>query len=258
MKGVEMFGYVFTVGRIVFALAGVATAIGAYGFYELRRRANNSRKKTIDVSDVLEKHFGASEKHPSRSGAGAVNANNAMSHDGSWKQTNKNECPTSSENRVVVDSDRCHGAEDVAESDVKPRVGLLDEIDTANLPSGFCELVKSRVALLESIEYGKDDWGIKAVDFHDELLRLVESAEETERPVLLAILSRLGSELSDNGFELIKLLDWDPELQDAVVVTTGGNSGGVKVIDTISSGVKRRGSILRKQEVSILTSKKEN
>ena len=52
MKGVEMFGCVFTVGRVVVTLASVATAIGAYGFYELYRR-HNPRKKKVDVSDVI-------------------------------------------------------------------------------------------------------------------------------------------------------------------------------------------------------------
>lgn len=246
----------YTAGHIILVLAGVATVVGAYSFYKLRRRTNNSQKKAIDVSDVLEKHFGTSKKQRSRIGVGTVNVNNTTPRDKSWKQTDENDCPRSSKNRLIID--KRHDEEDVTRLVARPRVGLLDEINMTNLPSCFSELVRNRVASLDAVEYGKDEWGIKAVDFHDELLRLVENAEDTERSMLLAILSRLGSELFDNGFELIKLLEWDPELQNAVVVTHGGNSGGVKVIDTISSGVKRNDRILRKQEVSILTSTKES
>lgn len=259
MKGVEMFGYVITVGRVVVALASVATAIGAYGCYELYRRSN-PRKKKVDVSEVLDRHFGSGQEH--LCGGRGMDANMSESFTSAPLKPD----------RPVKEQQYAQGyndepikrgpvgdsmASDTETSTAEVRSGLLDGIDLDCLSDGFRELVENRVAALHSIENDEDGWGLKAVDLYDELQRLVDSSFEGERHVLNAILSRIASELDTKGFAQIKLSEWNPEFQNAVVVTQGECSEGIKVIDTISSGVKRNGQVLRKQEVSILTSKKE-
>lgn len=261
MKGVEMFGYVFTVGRVVVALASVATAIGAYGCYELHRRSN-PRKKKVDVSDVIDRHFGCRQEYS----CGDRGMDTKMSE--SFTSTSlKPDSPTKAQQHVQGSDNNDEPikrgpvgdsiAPDAETSTAEVRSGLLDGIDLDCLSDGFRELVENRVAALHSMENDEDGWGLKAVDLYEELQRLLDSSFEGERHVLNTILSRIASELDAKGFVQIKLSEWNPEYQNAVVVTQGECSEGIKVIDTISSGVKRNGQVLRKQEVSILTAKKE-
>lgn len=252
-----MFGYVFTVGRAVVALASVATVIAAYGFYELYRRYN-SRKKKVDVSDVIDKYFGTGQMHPCEGHEANTNILDEFA-----STTTKTDNPSNvyqdeqcSDNNAELIKSR--SGSDFETHNEEVRSGLLEGINMECLTDGFRELVEDRVVALSSIEKDEDRWGLKAVDLYDELQRLIDSSSEGERHVLAAILSRVSSELDSKGFVRIKLLEWNPEFQNAVVVTHGECAEGIKVIDIISSGVKRNGQILRKQEVSILTSKKEN
>jgi len=260
MKGVEMFGCVFTVGRVVVTLASVATAIGAYGFYELYRR-HNPRKKKVDVSDVIDRHFCNGHMHQSRDREVNTNApemfSSTTSKADSTSKIYRGE-PDLGNNAELIKN--CSTGDFVASNAEIPNeevsTGMLDGIKMERLVDGFRELVENRVSVLRSIGNDEDEWGVKAVDFYDELQHLVDSSSEEERHVLDAILSRIESELDAKGFVRIKLSEWNPEFQNAVVVTQGECAEGIKVIDTISSGVKRNGQILRKQEVSILTSKR--
>lgn len=257
-----MFGYVFTVGRAVVALASVATVIGAYGFYELYRRSN-SRKKKVGVSDVIDRHFGKSREHQCGDHETVTNmpkvvTSTSVKPDRPSKEYQQMQGSDSNEEPIKRGSlgDSVAPNAEIPHAEVSN--GLLDGINIDCLSDGFHELVENRVAALRSLENDEDGWGLKAVDLYEELQRLVDSSSEGERHILDAILSRISSELETKGFVRIKLSEWNPEFQNAVVVTQGECAEGIKVIDTISSGVKRNGQVLRKQEVSILTSKKEN
>lgn len=252
-----MFGYVFTFGRAVVALASVATVIAAYGFYELYRRYNSSKKKA-DVSDVIDRYFGNSQMHPCEGQEVSTNMPNEFVSTIIKTDNSSNvyqDEQDSNNNTELIKS--CLGSDSETHNE-KVCSGLLEGINMECLVDGFRELVEDRVVDLRSIEKDEDRWGLKAVDLYEELQRLIDSSSEGERHVLEAILSRIASELNTKGFVQIKLSEWNPEYQNAVVVTQGECAEGIKVIDTISSGVKRNGQVLRKQEVSILTSKKEN
>ena len=93
---------------------------------------------------------------------------------------------------------------------------------------------------------------VQLVDLDDELALIEGNRQGQSEAVVALVRQRIGGMLDSCGAEVIRLREWSPANQRAVkVVAVAGPGPEMRYLDSVSSGLKVRGRLVRKQEVIV-------
>jgi hypothetical protein len=91
---------------------------------------------------------------------------------------------------------------------------------------------------------------VQLVDLDDELALIEAKRQEHSEAVVALVRQRIAYMLDSCGAEVIRLREWSPSNQRAVkVVAVAGPGAEMRYLDSVSSGLKVSGRLVRKQEV---------
>lgn len=227
--------------------AVAAVAVTAVGGDRILRRVGRG-KKLVDLSDLFDKHRGY---------AGVGETWKGVCIDADWS-----ECPAQSDHgdfvRGVsisegdgkhVAANTLHGVSSMVGSsydDVK-----LDVLNLGGMPEEIMKFLNARIA---EIDHASDE-GERAcllVDLYDELGGVQGDLDEIQTEKLQKFREKIILSLKAKGYELIRGDTWNPDFMKAVVVTKGNHSGEPQIVRILSSGLRHKDLVIRKQEVSVL------
>ena len=128
------------------------------------------------------------------------------------------------------------------------------EFDASNAASAQTEPLDTELPFRESSESPAESIQLLLgiVDAIDEMELMKMRVTSAEDGGLLAIQDRLRDLIELSGGELIRETSWQPALQRAVKVEPAeSGQTEVRVLQTLATGLKHAGRIIRKQEVII-------
>lgn len=256
-----MLGYAIELGHVIAAAVGTAGAIGAVAL--VRHMKKNPVEHKNGLAGVFDSIRGAkcgSEKMDVR----FETTTESVLRPGSFGPIPEQvRCPD-----VDEDVGRQHEATEQMEEDVQVdvsinrqggeevKVDLMGCVNRNGLSADLVKFLEVRCAEISQMAVGDSVWCENIVDFYDELtgesLKL-DSQSDAEITKLRLAIEKL---LNEQAIELLRYQEWTPECQKAVVVTPSDGCDRIRIVQTITSGIKKDGKILRKQEVSVITPKK--
>ena len=227
--------------------AVAAVAVTAIGGDRILRRVGRG-KKLVDLSDLFDKHRGYAGVDETRKGG--------------WIDADWSECPAQSDHDDFVrgasisEGGGNHIAANIlhvgssmvipSDDDMK-----LDVLNLGGMPEEMMKFLNTRIAEIDQVS----DEGNRAcllVDLYDELGGVQGDMDDIQTGKLQEFREKIILSLKAKGYELIRGDTWDPDFMKAVVVTKGNHSGVPQIVRILSSGLRHKDLVIRKQEVSVL------
>lgn len=125
----------------------------------------------------------------------------------------------------------------------------------AGVSSDMVEFFASRAEVLARPNGPLDaKWAVDAVDFHDEITDIGKGSEltEQERALCRVIRESLAASFRLADIHMLDSDTWNPNIQRAVAVTRNASTTEPLIREKGATGLSVRGSLLRKQEVSLV------
>lgn len=111
------------------------------------------------------------------------------------------------------------------------------------------EFIQDRIEQIREAEGDDIQWGIKAVDFMDELRMMEKSYSAKDKEAADFISGVIRKKCASLKIELIDHDEWTPAEQRALSVTRTHNAGNARILSKGATGLRHDGRLIRKQEV---------